>query len=73
MAVYPNPANEKVVVSLKNNRIKHLELYNVLLQKVKSFKFNNAREKSLDLSSYEEGIYFLKINDLYTHKIILSR
>lgn len=73
VVVYPNPANEKVVVSLKNNRIKHLELYNVLLQKVKSFKFNNAREKSLDLSSYEEGIYFLKINDLYTHKIILSR
>jgi hypothetical protein len=73
VAVYPNPANEKVVVSLKNNRIKHLELYNVLLQKVKSFKVNNAREKTLDVSSYEEGIYFLKINDLYTHKIILSR
>ena len=73
VAVYPNPANEKVVVSLKNNRIKHLELYNVLLQKVKSFKVNNAKEKTLDVSSYEEGIYFLKINDLYTHKIILSR
>ena len=73
VAVYPNPANEKVVVSLKNNRIKHLELYNVLLQKVKSFKVNNAKEKTLDVSIYEEGIYILKINDLYTYKIILSR
>ena len=73
VAVYPNPANEKVVVYLKNNRIKHLELYNILLQKVKSFKANNTREKTLNLSPYEEGVYFLKINDIYTHKIILSR
>jgi hypothetical protein len=37
-----------------------LELYNVLLQKVKSFKFNNAREKNSRCKFLWRGYLFFE-------------
>jgi hypothetical protein len=71
--VYPNPANEKVVVSLKNYRIKHLQLYNILSQKIESFEVDSLGALSLDVSGYDEGIYILKINNEFTYKIAIKR
>ena len=71
--VYPNPANKKVVVSLKNYSIKHLQLYNILSQKIESFEVDSLGALSLDVSGYDEGIYILKINNEFTYKIAIKR
>ncbi|MBN8692675.1 MAG: SBBP repeat-containing protein [Bacteroidetes bacterium] len=64
--IYPNPTNGKLVVVSKTK--KHLKVINsigeVILEK------NNIEEKNeIDLSSYANGIYFLKIDETVT-KII---
>ena len=72
-SIYPNPANEKVVISLKNYSIEHLQLYNILFQKIESFEVDSHGALSLDVSGYNEGIYILKINKEFNYKIAIKR
>lgn len=73
VSVYPNPANENVVISVQNSAIKKLQLFNVLGQAIIDSKVNNLSELNLDVSHFKEGIYFLKINNDITQKIIIKR
>lgn len=73
VTVYPNPAREKVIVTVKNNPIEKVQLFNVLGQKIVDVEVNNLSEISLNVSQYDEGIYFLRINNDFTQKIIIKR
>ena len=69
----PNPAREKVIVTVKNNSIEKVQLFNVLGQKIVDVEVNNLSEISLNVSQYDEGIYFLRINNDFTQKIVIKR
>ena len=66
--VFPNPVENTLFIS-GNSQYYDIEIFNLLGQKVNS----KLRSNSLDMSSLEDGIYLLKINDngnVYSKKII---
>jgi choice-of-anchor B domain-containing protein len=72
IAIYPNPTSEKLVISTKNNPIKHIQMFNVLGQKIIDFEKNNVNEVILNIENFNHGVYVLKINDSYTQKILIK-
>ena len=66
--VFPNPVENTLFIS-GNSQYYDIEIFNLLGQKVNS----KLRSNSVDMSSLEDGIYLLKINDngnVYSKKII---
>jgi len=60
--VYPNPSLSGVfTISNKSCIIRSVDIYNVLGQKVNSIYEINTLKYNLDLSSFNSGIYYLKI------------
>lgn len=55
-SIYPNPASN--IISIKGKDLQHYSLYNIDGKIVK--KFYNLNSKSIDLSEFKSGIYFLK-------------
>lgn len=75
--VYPNPTTD--FVNIKSNvseTIKFIQLYNALGQIIYSVEDENKSEIKIDLSSFEKGIYFLKVSfessKQITSKLILK-
>lgn len=73
VSVYPNPTSEKLTVSIKNEQITRLSLFNALGQKVIDFNFNTLDKTTLDVSHLSVGVYFLKINNHYTQKVLIEK
>ncbi len=64
ISVYPNPATHSIIVNtkqLENNFTIHI--YDITGRLVKSEKENTAKETAIDISSIENGIYFLTVTD----------
>lgn len=59
--VGPNPTNNKVTVSVEDGTVKKIQLYDVLGKLMLSLYPQNKDVIELDLSSYPEGIYILKV------------
>ena len=55
--IYPNPANEFVKISGKN--LGNVTVYNAIGQKVAEFVAKD--ELNINTSSYENGVYFVKV------------
>jgi hypothetical protein len=71
LKTYPNPTNGSDILSI-NTSISKVEIFNITGAKVKSFE--NVTNGKLDISSLENGVYFLMGNDVndekYSGKII---
>ena len=59
--VYPNPANDVVVLSAVSSQLSVVKVYNMLGMLVDEIKVN-AMKIELDVSDYNPGIYFFNIN-----------
>ncbi len=73
--IYPNPSNGKFnIINPKNNKTSSIEIFNLLGELI--FTLNNVKQQSeIDLSSYQKGIYFVKIygeGKFKTEKIIIN-
>lgn len=83
--IYPNPTSGKFVIQFNgsgvqagsfsgNDQQAGLEIYNVLGDKIFDLQgFNSQNLNEIDLSSVQEGIYFIRISDnkkVYTRQII---
>lgn len=73
--VYPNPANDKVNISLADftSKVNTIELYSLDGKLLGSFK--PAGNLSINLSSTSSGIYFLRFNSdagIFTKKVIVK-
>ena len=62
ITVYPNPAKESIWVEKIGDNLNSVSIYNVAGQLIKSSRNVGAQIK-LDISSLEQGIYFLEVND----------
>lgn len=64
MAVYPNPAKNKINVQIANDfKIKKMEIINVISSKVieiTNLNFNENKIQTIDVSKFSKGVYFLK-------------
>ena len=60
LSIFPNPASDVINVVVKN--YSKLELINTIGQVVKSYTVNG--NTTIDISSFNKGIYFAKITDI---------
>lgn len=72
--VFPNPANEFVSIHLENESsgLNKVVLYNINGAKMTSGYFS-TNEIRLDLSGFRSGLYLMRINDKYQHRLVISR
>ncbi len=64
--LYPNPVEDYLNIDSSNTVIKNINVFNILGKKIYSTNSFNR----LDMSSYDAGIYFVKINNTITFKIV---
>jgi hypothetical protein len=72
--VYPNPSNGIFVIELDGTKRYDVTVYNILGQTVFS-TFTNTTLTTLDLSSFDKGIYTVELKDkntIYTEKVIVE-
>ncbi len=78
VVVYPNPANEQVVLTIDHNAFAkdaELHLYDLMGNSVYEEKMSSAQQV-LDLRNYPAGIYFITIrtqNSVLTKKLIKQK
>jgi hypothetical protein len=68
--IFPNPAQNKLEITVDNEQIKEVKLYDVLGKEVLSTK-----EKEIDVSSLNESVYFLHVKtsgNYYTKKVVIT-
>lgn len=62
--LFPNPANDKVKIAFQESFEGDVLLYNINGQKVADFQVNaNSKLTSIDLSAFEQGVYFVRIKN----------
>jgi len=75
ISMYPNPCQGKIFISNSGNSIiKSAEIYAITGKKVRVFN-NISNQKTLNVNSLKNGIYFLKLNSdqgSITKKIIIE-
>ncbi len=71
VSVFPNPANETVTINAPYNDIEKLALYDIS-GKLLFETTTPLSSHTIDVSSFANGVYFLKINDTNTKKIIVE-
>lgn len=67
--LFPNPANDYISVTGEN--ISKITIYNAFGQKITEYE---TADSSFDIPtrSYKNGIYFIRINDSYTERFVIS-
>jgi len=77
IVIYPNPAND--LVNIKTNfseKVVSIEFYDVLGKIIFVEKIKNLSDIKIDVSNFEKGIYFLKVNfednKTFSSKLILN-
>ena len=58
--VFPNPASDAINISYDGAQDEIIEIYNALGKKINHLNFEHS--KNIDVSSYKNGMYFIKIS-----------
>ena len=61
--VYPNPVNDKLYIELNQSKSSQVEIYSGIGVLKRTFK-NVSGDVQVDLSSYESGIYLIKVSNI---------
>ncbi len=70
ISVFPNPTTNKIYLNSKSESLNvHISLYNSIGQIIYSSK-NTSKNHEIDLSLFENGIYFLKLQNNSEQKVI---
>lgn len=71
-SLYPNPATEMITINSPEFAINDIELFDVLGQSIRSLNGLNAiGSYQLDLTDLSAGVYFVRINNTQTKRVIL--
>ena len=57
--VYPNPVDDILTIFSSNNSISYIEIFDILGKKI----YNHTYTDTIDVSSFPEGLYILKLYD----------
>ena len=69
--VYPNPANQFLVVEWEAGMYTHLDIYNALGQKMQSMMKTGGRAY-MDISDWKAGIYFIHLEGTKVARFIIA-
>ncbi len=75
LRVYPNPAKDKIIVSMSNTETSNIVITDVLGKTVRQIK-TNEMQTQINVSDLQDGIYFIKLaqdNASYVQKIVISK
>ncbi len=68
----PNPANDKLTITSKEETINQVAIYNVLGQLVMNKQFANNFSETLDISILNSGMYLVKVNNSTTKRLVVN-
>ncbi|PQJ76719.1 choice-of-anchor B family protein [Polaribacter glomeratus] len=72
-SVYPNPTSGKTTIKSSNNQfVQSIQIYNLLGQKMIEENNINNDTYVLDTKGLQKGVYFIKINNQNTTKLIVK-
>ncbi|WP_394758548.1 choice-of-anchor B family protein [Flavobacterium sp.] len=71
LSMYPNPTNSDVTINM-NDAIHTIDIYDVIGKKVKSFNSIEKNSYTFNVEEFEKGIYFVKINNSISKKLIVK-
>ncbi len=72
-SIYPNPSSGFTTLkTLNNNTIKNIKVYSLVGQKVIEEHNIDTKEYNLNISTLKKGIYFIKINDIQSTKLVVK-
>jgi len=74
--IYPNPTTAKIYIERTNNNPMEVNLYNVIGKQVSPTVKTENQTTEIDVSSLNEGIYFVKLRTnegMLTKKIVIAR
>ena len=72
--VYPNPANDKIIINLNNYNLDAIEICNAMGQQIKTM-CNVPDEISVNTENWANGLYIIKVikdSDFQTFKIVVG-
>ncbi|RFN59017.1 choice-of-anchor B family protein [Marixanthomonas ophiurae] len=68
--VFPVPALNEINITSENKTIEFIDVYDIMGKKVYTEKNINTTKKTINISSFSKGMYFLSINNKATKKIV---
>lgn len=72
-SMFPNPASNKTTIkSLNSKSIKNIKVYSLVGQKIAEENNINNTQYQLNIGNIKKGIYFIKINDNQTTKLVVN-
>ena len=79
-SIFPNPAKDIIFLDFKNhkgyNDIREVEIIDLYGKTISHINLDENYRQSIDLSSYQAGIYYMKMiinNEIYFKKIVLIK
>jgi len=69
--IYPNPANDILSIKWNSNKAESIKFYNLIGQEIVNYEGING-ELILDASDWKKGIYFVKVGNSTSQKIIIQ-
>jgi hypothetical protein len=70
LAIFPNPASNVITIASKNVDLSSVVIMDILGKQIYAADFINSESTSIDISAFSKGMYFVKINNSTTKKII---
>ena len=67
--IYPNPANNELIVSIATGKVEQVVIVNIAGQEVISRSFTSDKV-SIDINNLAPGIYMVKVNGEYIGKVV---
>jgi len=68
--IFPNPASNTINISSNQTPITSIAIKDVLGKLVYSEEFSATDSRTLDISSFAKGMYFVLVNNIVSKKII---
>jgi choice-of-anchor B domain-containing protein len=72
LSIFPNPVINRASIHLKNSLLEKVELFDIGGKRILEMGDLRSNRMSIDLSPYDQGIYFVRINGSITRKIVKS-
>ena len=70
LVIYPNPASDVIQVKSSTEAIHSISITDILGKTIYSEANIDTQLKSIDVSGFSEGLYFVTLNNQVTKKII---
>lgn len=67
--LYPNPASASISIESSSAKIQRIEIYNMVGELINTEQLSGNNMVTLNISSYVQGVYFLKITDVNNNKV----